>query len=514
MQNQAVYINKLHQYINLKRALILRDGDIVSGIMGFSAGTGNIDFLAVHLQYRHMGIEKLFIKKLLDGLLYSREITLTTFRAGDKADTGYREKYCRLGFEERELLVEYGYPVQRFVDSNALSSINIVCPVINIIVGLGTMFGAGGSAVIAKKMGSGNMDEARSNFTLIIITGIVTGLVITVIGLLFIDKIIWGLGASKILFPYCKDYLEIQLIFAVLDIMQVLYQNLFVTAGRPGLGLILSISAGIANIVFDYIFIVCLRMGVTGAALGTGTGYIIPAITGTIFFLAGRKGLHFCKPKMDIHVLIKSCSNGVSEMISQLSAAMAAFLFNITMMKLAGEDGVAAITVIIYSGFLLTSIYIGFSMGVAPVISYNYGAGNIKQLKKVLHICFCFIISISISIFLFSLFNGKNIAKLFAVNNKNVYEITKTGFTIYSFSFLFSGCNIFTSALFTALSNGKLSAIISFLRTFGFIVVVLLILPEFLKITGVWLAVPVAELLTSVLAVCLIYRYNKQYNYL
>ena len=187
--------------------------------------------------------------------------------------------------------------VARFVDSNALSSINIVCPVINIIVGLGTMFGAGGSAVIAKKMGSGNMDEARSNFTLIIITGIVTGLVITVIGLLFIDKIIWGLGASKILFPYCKDYLEIQLIFTVLDIMQVLYQNLFVTAGRPGLGLILSVSAGIANIVFDYIFIVCLRMGVTGAALGTGTGYIISAITGTIFFLAGRKGLHFCKPK-------------------------------------------------------------------------------------------------------------------------------------------------------------------------------------------------------------------------
>jgi Na+-driven multidrug efflux pump len=404
--------------------------------------------------------------------------------------------------------------VARFVDSNALSSINIVCPVINIIVGLGTMLGAGGSAVIAKKMGSGNIDEARSNFTLIIITGIITGLVITIIGLLFLDKIIWGLGASKTLFPYCKDYLEIQLILAVLDIMQVLYQNLFVTAGRPGLGLILSVFAGIANIFFDYIFIVCLRMGVMGAALGTGTGYMIPAITGTIFFLAGRKGLHFCKPKMDTHVLIKSCSNGMSEMISQLSAAMATFLFNITMMKLVGEDGVAAITVIIYSGFLLTSIYIGFSMGVAPVISYNYGAGNITQLKKVLHICFCFIISISISVFLFSLFNGKNIAKLFAANNKNVYEITKTGFTIYSFSFLFSGCNIFTSALFTALSNGKLSAIISFLRTFGFIVVLLLILPEFLKITGVWLAVPVAELLTFVLAVCLIHRYNKQYNYL
>ncbi|MDE7423748.1 MAG: MATE family efflux transporter [Lachnospiraceae bacterium] len=404
--------------------------------------------------------------------------------------------------------------VARFVDTNALSSINIVCPVINIIVGLGTMLGAGGSAIVAKKMGSGKPEEARSNFTLVIITGIITGLVITVMGLLFLDEIIWGLGASEILFPYCKDYLTIQLIFVIGNIMQVLYQNLFVTAGKPTLGLVLSILAGIANIVFDYVFIVLLQMGIKGAAIGTSIGYIIPTFIGTVFFLTGRSELHFCKPKMDASVLIKSCSNGMSEMVSQLSTAVTTFLFNVTMMKLSGEDGVAAITVIIYSQFLLTTLYIGFSMGVAPVISYNYGSGNMNQLKKVVRICFCFIMTISIFVFLFSFFAEESIARIFAEKNENVFEITKAGFTIFSFSFLFSGCNIFASALFTALSNGKTSAAISFLRTFAFITIFLLVLPKFLQIVGVWLAIPIAELLTLMLTIYLIFRNRKYYKYL
>ncbi len=404
--------------------------------------------------------------------------------------------------------------VARFVDTNALSSINIVCPVINIIVGLGTMLATGGSAIVAKKMGSGNTEEARSNFTLIIITGIITGLAITVIGLLFLDKIVWGLGASEILFPYCKDYLAIQLIFVIGNIMQVLYQNLFVTAGKPTLGLILSVLAGLANIVFDYIFIVLLHMGIKGAALGTGIGYMIPTVIGTIFFLTGRSELHFCKPKMDASVLLKSCSNGASEMVSQLSTAVTTFLFNATMMKLLGEDGVAAITVIIYSQFLLTTLYIGFSMGVAPIISYNYGSENVKQLKKVVRICFCFILVISVFVFLLSLFAGESIAQIFAENNENVFEITKRGFSIFSFGFLFSGCNIFASALFTALSNGKVSATISFLRTFGFILIFLLVLPRFLEVTGVWLAIPIAELLTLMLTIYLIFRHRKYYQYL
>lgn len=404
--------------------------------------------------------------------------------------------------------------IARFVNTNALSSVNIVCPVINLIVGLGTMLGTGGSAIVAKKMGSGKSKEAQSNFTLIIITGAIIGLVITGVGLLFLDKIIWRLGASEILFPYCKDYLTIQLLFAVGNMMQVLYQNLFVTAGKPGLGLVLSVLAGVANIVFDYIFIVFMQMGIKGAALGTGIGTMIPTLVGTIFFLTGRSELHFCKPRFDIFVLLKSCFNGASEMVSQLAAAVTIFLFNAAMMNLAGEDGVAAITVIIYSQFLLTALYIGFSMGTAPVISYNYGSGNINQLKKVVRICFAFIMAVSVLVFLFSFFAGENIAKIFAGDNENVFKITTKGFTIFSFGFLFCGCNIFSSAMFTALSNGKISAIISLLRTFVFISVLLLILPQILNVTGVWLAVPIAELFTLILTICLIVRYRKHYNYL
>ena len=281
--------------------------------------------------------------------------------------------------------------VARFVDMNALSSINIVCPVINLIVGLGTMLATGGSAVVAKKMGNGNTGEARSNFTLIVVAGAVIGLLITAAGLVFLDEIIWGLGASKVLFPYCKDYLTIQLICAAFNMMQVLYQNLFVTAGKPALGLALAVLAGTSNIVFDYVFIVLLQMGIKGAAIGTGIGYMIPTIIGTIFFLMKKSELHFCKPDMDASVLLKSCSNGASEMVSQCSTAVTTFLFNVTMMKLLGEDGVAAITVLIYSQFLLTTLYIGFSMGTAPVVSYNYGSGNVKQLKKTVRICFSFI---------------------------------------------------------------------------------------------------------------------------
>ena len=397
----------------------------------------------------------------------------------------------------------------RFIDTNALSAINIVCPVLNLIVGMGTMLAAGGRAVVAREMGSKRAGEARSNFTLIILTGALLGLAVSLIGFVFLEEIIRGLGASELLLPYCRDYLRIQLFFAAGNIMQVLYQNLFVTAGKPGLGLVLSVFAGIANIVFDYIFIVLLQMGIRGASLGTSIGYMIPTLAGTVFFFTGKSELHFCRPKMDLAVLGKSCSNGASEMVSQLSSAVTTFLFNGAMMRLMKEDGVAAITVIIYSQFLLTTLFIGFSMGTAPVISYNYGSQNEKRLKKVVRICFCFIGAVSLLVFLFSLFAGRHIAGIFSGTNTHVYELAKDGFAIFSFSFLFSGCNIFASALFTALSNGKVSAAISFFRTFGLITVFLLVLPRFLGVAGVWAAIPAAEMGTFVLTGCMVCRYRK-----
>lgn len=396
--------------------------------------------------------------------------------------------------------------VARFVGTNALSALNIVCPIINLIVGFGTMLATGGSAIVARKMGEGETVRASQDFTLIVSAGALSGAVITVFGVAFIDSMIQGLGANEILFPYCREYLFILLLFTPASMMQVLFQNLIVTAGRPGIGMALGVGAGAANILLDYIFMVSLQMGIKGAALGTGIGYLIPAVAGILFFMVGNGSLHFRKPVMDISILAGSCMNGFSEMVSQTASAVTTFLFNRIMMKLLGEDGVAAITIIIYTQFLLTALYIGFSMGVAPVISYNYGKQDNARLKKVFSISMRFIILVSIVIFGAAIAFGSPLVSFFAKKGTPVYEIARKGFLLFSFSFLFCGLNIFTSATFTALSNGKLSAVLSFLRTFGLILVFLLILPEFMGVAGVWLAVPIAELLTMMVALSFLYH--------
>lgn len=390
--------------------------------------------------------------------------------------------------------------IARFIDANALSALNIVCPVINLIVGLGTMLATGGSAIIARKMGAGEQTRASQDFTLIISTGVLIGILIAIFGTIFINKIIWELGASSILFPYCKEYLFILLLFTPANILQVLFQNLIVTAGHPEIGMILGVSAGVTNIFLDYVFIVLLQMGIKGAAFGTGIGYMIPAVIGLLFFSTRKGNLHFRKPVIDIFVLKESCMNGFSEMVSQMATAVTTFLFNGVMMKLLGENGVAAITIIIYMQFLLSALYIGFSMGIAPVISYNYGKQDEKQLKNIFSICIRFILFVSISVFAIAFIFGSPLVGIFSEKGTFVYEIARNGFLIFSFSFLFSGLNIFTSATFTALSNGKLSAILSFLRTFGLITVLLLTLPNILGVIGVWLAVPISELLTMIVA--------------
>lgn len=404
--------------------------------------------------------------------------------------------------------------VSRFVNTNALSALNIVCPVINIIVGLGTMLATGGSALVARKMGSGENKRGNQDFTLIVLAGAALGILVAILGIVFIDKIIWSLGASELLFPYCKQYLFMLLLFTPASMLQVLFQSLIVTAGRPRLGMILSISAGIINIILDYIFMVPLNMGIYGAALGTGIGYLIPTIIGILFFAFSKGTLQFHKPVLDFKVIFESCSNGFSEMVSQLAAAVTTFLFNTIMMNLLGVDGVAAITIIIYTQFLLTTLYIGFSMGVAPIISYNYGGRNYNQLKKIFKICIIFIATVSVIIFVLAMVFASPLVNIFSPKGTSVYNIARDGFFIFPFSFLFCGLNIFASATFTALSNGKVSAIISSLRTFVFITLGLLILPHFYEVHGVWLAVPLAELITVFFSLGFILKNKTNYHYL
>ncbi len=396
--------------------------------------------------------------------------------------------------------------VARFVSTDALSAINIVCPVINLTVGLGTMIAAGGSAVVSRKMGAGLEQEAKEDFTLLVLAAAGIGAAILICGTLWLNPILLALGASERLLPFCRDYLGLLLLFLPANVIQTVYANLFVTAGKPGLGFGLSVLAGLANILLDYVFIVLGSMEIRGAALGTGLGYLIPAAAGTVFFFRNRGALFFVKPRWKGALLTESCLNGSSEMVGQLAAALTTFLFNLTMMERLGEDGVAAVTIMIYSQFLLNTLFIGFSMGVAPVIGFHYGSGNRKQQRKILSICIRFLAAASLLIFALFISGGPLVVRMFTPDASRVYEIAAAGFPVFSASFLFCGFNIFISALFTALSNGKISAVLSFLRTFGLLCGGILLLPRLFGITGVWMAVPMAEgIMFFVSLGCLIY---------
>lgn len=406
-----------------------------------------------------------------------------------------------------------GVFVSRFVNTDALSAVNIVYPFINIVIAVAVMLATGGSAVIAKKLGENKSREAKENFTLIVLIGFTLGILISLIGFAFSNQILNILGSTEDLYKYCIDYFLGLLIFLPAFIVNLLFQYLTMTAGKPKVGLILTIIGGLTNMVLDYVFIVPMNMGISGAAIATGIGNLIPAVLGTIYFMKKKSTIYFVEPKFDLKVILKACSNGSSEMVTNLSTGVTTMLFNLSMMNLLGSDGVAAITIVLYGEFLINSAYIGFSSGVAPIISYNYGNDNKSELKKIVKYSIRFILMSSVTLFIISVLFAPNIVGIFSPKGTTVFDIGYKGFSIFSLSFLVTGINIFSSAMFTAFSNGKISAAISFLRTFVFIISGILILPRFLGVNGVWLAVPMAEALSMLISITFIYKYKNVYGY-
>lgn len=396
-----------------------------------------------------------------------------------------------------------GIFISRFASSDALSATNIVYPVCGLLLAISIMLATGGSALVARKLGEGKKQEAREDFSMIIMAGLVTSLILIIVTVPFAEPLSYLLGSNDAILSYCKKYLCIIMLFGPACMLQTLYQCFLVTAGKSNLGLGLTIAAGLTNAVLDYVFMGVLGMGVEGAALATGIGQMVPAVLGTIFFFCVRKELYFVKIKFRMKSLTETCSNGSSEMVSNISNSIITVLLNLILMKLAGADGVAAITIILYGQFLLSSLYMGFSIGVAPVFSFRFGAGQHDELRKLYKICLGFILVSSLAVTAISLIGAPTIVNTFVAKDSSTYALTVTGFTIFSASYLFMGFNVYSSSLFTALSDGKSSAIISFCRTFVFILLSLLILPNLLGITGVWLAIPTAEFLTFFLSIIL-----------
>lgn len=390
-----------------------------------------------------------------------------------------------------------GLFVSRFVGSDALSAINIAWPLISLVNAIGIMFACGGSAIVARMMGEGQTEEADRSFSLIALANILLGCLVAGLCLLFLEPLMSFLGAEGVLRPLVADYLRILLCFSPMALFQMLFQNFFVTAGRPKLGLTLTIAGGVANMILDYVFIAQLQLGIQGAAYATATGYCIPAVGGLLFFfLLNRRGLHFRLPTRQLRLVWDSIINGSSEMVSNLSASVTTLLFNLAMLELAGSDGVAAITAVLYCQFLMNALYFGFSLGISPVVSYHWGAGNQPFLQKTLRSCIFFLCGSSLLIFLLGLACAEPIVGLF-FDGGAVEEMAVHGFRLFSIGFLFAGINIFGSAFFTALGNGKTSAAISFARTFLFTILGILLLSYFWGMDGIWLAIPFAELLCA-----------------
>jgi len=407
-----------------------------------------------------------------------------------------------------------GVFVSRLVGTDALSAVNIVLPLITVAIALGTMIGTGGSAIVARKMGEGKASEARQDFSLLFCVGCVTALVFSLAGFLFLDPVLKFLGADAKLYPFCVDYAETTLLFLPFSVFAIMFQVFFVTAGKASLSLVLSACGGVCNMILDYVFISIFEMGIRGAALATGIGYLLPSAVGFCYFSFCRTGtLYFVKPAFRGNTILHTFGNGSSEMVTNLSMGVVTILLNNILMRMCGSDGVASITIILYAQGIMTAAYIGYALGIAPLVSFNYGKGDTARLKKIHRISLGMILISSVVILLASeLFAGPLVA-IFSPKGTKVYSMAVRGFRLFSAGFLFMGYNIYGSAVFTALSNGKISAVLSFLRTLVFVVASALLLPMALQTDGVWLSIPLAELLGFLLTFFFLHRFRKTYGY-
>lgn len=334
-----------------------------------------------------------------------------------------------------------------------------------------------------------------------------------ILGYLIMDSVFASMDLSENVSNYCSQYLSRYLLFTVPILLMNNFTLYLIASEKATLSLVCSVAGGILNIILDYVFISMLGMGISGAAVATGLGYSVTAFVGLFIFSKKSSFIHFKKPVFRFKVLVSSASNGSSEMATALVTGIITLMFNWTMLKYVGEDGVAAITIIMYVLMFASSLYTGYSYGVAPMISFYYGEKNHKKLKKLINTILKVIGGISIVTVFASFVFTKPLVSIFARPDNPVYDLAVTGNRVCTIALLFIGFNIFASGMFTALSNGLTSAVLAFSRSFVFMVITMLILPAMLGITGIWLATPVAELMALVLSMIMFFKYKKRYLY-
>ena len=407
-----------------------------------------------------------------------------------------------------------GLFVSNLIGTDALSAINLTAPVIQLVTAVSTMLATGGSAVIMKKMGEQKTDEAKEDFTFLIIVNVMVGLVMCAAGYLAMDFIFAGMNLSPAVEGYCVEYLSRYLIFTVPILLMNNFTLYMIASEKAFLSLICSVTGGILNMALDYVFIAGLDMGIGGAAVATGLGYSVTAVAGLFVFSRKKSLLHFKKPVFRIRVLGSAASNGCSEMATALVTGIVTMMFNWTMLHYVGEDGVAAVTIIMYVLMFASSLYTGYSYGVAPMLSFYYGEQNREKLKKLVGLSMKVIVVISVITAAASFVMTRPLVSVFARTDNPVYDLAVTGNRICTAALFFIGFNIFASGMFTALSNGIVSAVLAFSRSFVFVLITMIVLPLLLGVNGIWLATPAAELMALGLSFFMLLKYRKRYGYM
>ena len=411
-------------------------------------------------------------------------------------------------------VIDDGLFVSNFVGKEAFVALNIMAPIMTVFGAIGSMIGSGANALISKTLGEKQDKKAGEYFTQIVIFSIAISILVTIIGLIGLEPFCLAMGAEDKVLEYCLTYGRIIFPLTIIFLFQWLFQNLLITSEKPRLAMIITICSGVSNIFFDTLLIVILKWGIVGAVLATVSGSLVSMLISLSYFLFGKdKKFGFTKIEFDLKIAGQVCYNGLSELINNLSMSVSSALFNYQLMNIAGNDGVAAYGVIMYICYVFSSAFTGYSMGIAPVVGYNYGAENQEELKNVLKMSFRVVAVLGFILLGLSEATAVPFSKVFVSYDQDLLNMTVHGLRLFSPAFLVMGFNIFGISFFTALNNGKIAGFMSFVRTFVLQVLALLILPNFLGLNGIWLASLVAESMMLIVTFTSLKKMDKKYHY-
>ena len=406
-----------------------------------------------------------------------------------------------------------GLFVSNFAGKTAFAAINLVMPFVMVLGGIGFMIGAGGTALVSKILGEGDRERANRCFSMMVLLTLILGVLLSVVGVLFMRPVARFLGATDGMMDDCVLYGRIVTGFTVTFMLQNVFQSFLIAAEKPHLGLAATVAAGVTNMALDALFVAGFGWGVAGAAVATGLSQCVGGLFPLIYFLRPNSSLlRLVKTGLDGRVLLKACANGSSELMNNISSSVVGMIYNFQLLRYIGEDGVSAYGVLMYVQFIFVAIDIGYAIGCAPVIGYHYGAGHPSELKNMLRKSSLLMGGTGIVMAVAAAALARPLALLFVGYDPTLCALTQHAFRLFSFAFLLAGFNIFVSSFFTALNNGAVSAAVSFLRTLVFQTASVLLLPELIGVDGIWWAITVAEVFAFVISLLFLFVKRKQYH--